>query len=474
MTYTTDPALPDVADEAGMSVSIYVPDTGATSQAIYSYLRLGAAAVDTEATLPLDPTESVPVTLGATQTGPFPEGAVLYTNGTSTINATTININSPSINITTTGFADPPAGAGISAFSPSSLNAVTNGNDGPLCYASLTTGSFGGYRPANVTFQNTDQMTMSEGASSNFLTGDALTFWTGNDQSTGFGGLLWSNYGFTTNLFGGTIINIANATADLQGFGEYGSYKISPGYGVIAPDTVSLKVAPSTAAAAAYTASLSLFMNRIMAVGSLVTAAYSAGVLSQLNDVDTSKTTSLKDRMTATNEDLEIMTMLVVGVQALSAVLAAMLTIARPVAGAAATSEISLADGSCYLSAGLDPTSTLGLTAEVATLNSTGAVSILAGDALLAQGMTSTTLTCTSVTSVAMTPATLTLTAGPTSIMLGPTGITMNGVQITTNALQAAFAPAPLPPPPPSPGAAALYVASQIVTGALRFLGIGS
>ena len=43
MTETTDSALPDVADQAGMSVNIYIPDTTTQANPIYSYFRIGMA-----------------------------------------------------------------------------------------------------------------------------------------------------------------------------------------------------------------------------------------------------------------------------------------------------------------------------------------------------------------------------------------------------------------------------------------------
>lgn len=462
MTETTDSALPDVADQAGMSVNIYIPDTTTQANPIYSYFRIGMASPEPETTLPPDVTApGTPGTASTFAANPFPEGGLLYTTGTVTITAPTTNIVSPSVIVDTTNLVNainPPPSTGISTFAPTTLTAVVNGSD--LCSASMTTnGDWGiGGRAANVTFQNTDQLTMTEGLSTNYLTGDALTFWTGNDQSIGFGGLLWANIGVTSNLFGGMIVNCTNQACEVQGLGEY---KITTKYGVTTPDSITLKIAPTTAATVASAATVTAFLNAVMGLGTLAAAAYSAEVLTKLNQVDTGNADALKSRMKTTNSDLDTLTMLIVGVQALSVILGVVLQFKRPADGATATSQLSLADESALMAVGPNAVTIGPVLISLAADDLLSSVSVTATDGVAITGTNTIGLTC-GAASIAMTPATLSLTAGPSSIVLGPNGITINGLQIVNNALQAGFAPVVLPPPLPNPQALAINAQGQL------------
>ncbi|MGE0418327.1 MAG: hypothetical protein AB7O80_16110, partial [Acetobacteraceae bacterium] len=60
---------------------------------------------------------------------------------------------------------------------------------------------------------------MTAGYSANFILGGAMTVWTGNDASTGLGGLLWSNVGLTQNIFDGQVVNINGSDFNVQGIG---------------------------------------------------------------------------------------------------------------------------------------------------------------------------------------------------------------------------------------------------------------
>ena len=471
MTETTDPDLPDVADDAGMSVNIYIPDTTTPASPVYSYFRMGAASAEPETTLPADVT--APGTQASFTASPFPEGGLLYTNGTITLTAPTTNIVSPSVIVDTTSltnFLNPPPSTGISAFAPTTLTAVVNGSQ--LCSASMTTnGDWGiGGRAANVTFQNTDQLTMTEGLNTNYLTGDALTFWTGNDQSIGFGGLLWANIGVTSNLFGGMIVNCTNQACEVQGLGEY---KVTTKYGVTTPDSISLKIAPSTAATIVSAATVTAFLNTVMGLGALAAAAYSAEVLDKLNTVDANNADALKSRMKTTNSDLDTMTMLIVGVQALSVILGVVLQFKRPADGAAATSQLSLSDGSALMSVAAN---TLSISPALVGLYAGSGVSSLAlgaNNTVSVVGAAAISLTC-GASNISMTPTTLSLTAGPSSILLGPNGITMNGVQIVNNALQAGFAPVLLPPPPQNPQGVIVNAQAPVLQGVQLVNAVGN
>src|SRR5882724_3842072 len=86
MTGNIDPTLPDITDDPGSSVSIYVPDATTPE---YTFLRLGNPDVGHEKTLPPDPNK--PSTLGTGDTSPFDEGLLFYTTGSYSVNAPSIN-----------------------------------------------------------------------------------------------------------------------------------------------------------------------------------------------------------------------------------------------------------------------------------------------------------------------------------------------------------------------------------------------
>jgi hypothetical protein len=211
-----DDRFPDILDDTKQQfVNIYVPNTK-SSPPSYNYFRLGATDADIEKGLPSDPDKPSGQSAAAAGDKLPDPGIALYTTGSYTLTA-------PSMN----------------SWTADSLNAVTDGST--LFTASYTTGTSYGLRPATVTFQNVDQFTNTAAASTNFLNGDALTFWNGNDQSIGLGGLLWSNYGFTTNLFGAWILNLTNSSAEVQGFG---SIKLEETSSVAASKAIDFAVTP--------------------------------------------------------------------------------------------------------------------------------------------------------------------------------------------------------------------------------------
>lgn len=311
--------------------SIHVPNTANT--ATNHYLRLGTADSTREGGLPADPND--PSGQTNTQAGAsLPDGISLFTTGSYTLSA-------PSVN----------------SWSSDSLTAVVNGND--LYTASYTTGPNNGMRPATVTYQNVDQMTNTAAASTNFLNGDALTYWNGNDQSLGIGGLLWANYGLTTNLFGGCILNLTNSSAELQGFG---SYKVEQTAGITASDSINFSVTPFTKGFDANVRVIKA-LSVVMAVLTLFTTTMDAIMTGQLRAVNMSpdatsdtQESSLKNAMQDLYKEQITATSLVTLIQAMSIVVAIMIKVfqaAEKKAALVSGSSIAMDDTSITLSVGL-------------------------------------------------------------------------------------------------------------------------
>jgi hypothetical protein len=288
---------PNIIDDSEQQfVSIYVPNTRDTKKPHYHYLRIGAADAGIEGQLPADPNTPTGDTNAKAKTT-IADGISLYTTDSYTLTA-------PSVN----------------SWSSDNLSAVTDGKD-TLYTASYTTGAANGMRPATVTFQNVDQMANTAAASVNFLNGDALTYWNGNDQSLGLGGLLWANYGFTTNLFGGTIMNLTNNSAEIQGFG---SFKVVDSNTISATEQITLAVSP-VASYAGSVVIINAFVG-VMAGLTAVTTAMNAAMTGELKSAAHDEA-SLKQAMQTLYIEQIVATGLVTLVQALSVVLAAVLKI---------------------------------------------------------------------------------------------------------------------------------------------------
>lgn len=321
MSKDTSGDLPNFKDDAGQQfASIYVPNTRDTSNPQYHYLRIGAADPVTENVLPADPNDPSGDT-NAQEGSTISDGISLYTTGSYTLLA-------PSVN----------------SWSSDSLDAVTDGND-TLYTATYTTGAANGMRPATVTFQNVDQMANTAAASVNFLNGDSLTYWNGNDQSLGLGGLLWANYGFTTNLFGGTIMNLTNNSAAIDGVG---SYKVSDSNTISATDNILLSVSP-VATYAGSVVVINAFVG-VMAALTTVTTAMNLTMTGQLKSSGLDAA-SLKQAMQNLYVEEIVATGLVTLVQALSVALAAVLKI-QAAAASAALASIEMSEDGIWLRSG--------------------------------------------------------------------------------------------------------------------------
>jgi hypothetical protein len=299
---------PNIVDDSNQQfVSIYVPNTQDASSPHYHYLRIGVADNAIEGNLPADPNVPTGPTNTAVQ-ATVADGIVLYTTDSYTLAA-------PSIN----------------AWSSEGLSAVTDGAD-TLYTATYTTGAGNGMRPATVTYQNVDQMANTAAATINFMNGDALTYWNGNNQGLGVGGQFTGNYGFTTNLFGGTIMNLTNNSAEIDGFG---SFKVVDSDGLSATEEIVLSVSP----VASYAGSVLLInaFTGVMAALTAVTGAMDAAMTGQLQKAGLDPD-SLKTAMQNLYTEQIVATTLVTVIQAMSVVLAATLKIQEAAAGAALAS----------------------------------------------------------------------------------------------------------------------------------------
>ncbi|HTJ01903.1 MAG TPA: hypothetical protein VL492_03860 [Methylovirgula sp.] len=298
--------MQDITDDSNQQfVSIHVPNTQDGGAPNYHYLRLGMADNDIEPRLPADPNDPS----GATNGTSVPDAGIsLFTTGSYTISA-------PSIN----------------SWSSDSLTAVINGND--LYTASYTTSPRNGMRPATVTFQNVDQMTNTAAASTNFLNGDALTYWNGNDQSLGIGGLLWANYGLTTNLFGGFIVNLTNTSAELQGFG---SYKVEQSAGISAAEEIVFAVSPL---AGGFDDNIRMItiLSVVMATLTALTTAMNAAMTAEMK-LSGHDEASLKKMMQVLYLEQITATSLVTVVQAMSILVAIKIKLIQAAAGASLAS----------------------------------------------------------------------------------------------------------------------------------------
>lgn len=307
--YTDDPQF----------FSVHVPNTQDGGAGNYHYLRLGMPDAVTEGGLPADPNKPGGATAGTSVPS---AGISLFTTGSYTLSA-------PSVN----------------SWSSESLTAVANG--GSLYTASYTTGGSHGVRPATVNFQNVDQMTSTAAASTNFLNGDALTYWNGNDQSLGIGGLLWANYGLTTNLFGGFIVNLTNTSAELQGFG---SYKVEQSAGISALESINFSVTPLVAGCTDNIKMIAA-LSVVMATLTVVTTAMNAAMTGEAM-ISGTDAASVKATMQTLYKEQIAATSLVAIIQAMSILVAIKIKAIQAAATAPSPASISMSNLGITLSAG--------------------------------------------------------------------------------------------------------------------------
>ncbi len=299
----------DIVENDATAFVVAVPSTDNTE--FTNLLRLGHANPADEGKLAQDPAAKTPTLISAwsATASPFSDGELAYSTGTTQLvapygyirigTATTYEGWLPDDAATATGKAiAPPAGTPpttfdadsvliyssntvqlfaptisqttneLSSWSSDNLSVIADSSN--VISATRSWGS--GDWPASATYQRVDAMNSTLGTTTNLVTGNAMTQWVGNDASTGLGGLLWSNYGHTQNVFGGWIVNMINSAIDVQGFNEV---KILTDYQVDALAAIRLLVTEGSEISG-------LTSSTIAKVG-WITAAVSALALAGLN-----------------------------------------------------------------------------------------------------------------------------------------------------------------------------------------------
>jgi hypothetical protein len=117
---------------------------------------------------------------------------------------------------------------------------VTTDGDKVVAY------SYSGPLGITASYQNQDAISMTFGYNCSFVLGSAMTVWTINDASTGLGGLLWSNFGLTQNIFDGQVVNINGSDITVQGIG---ATSLTESSSIVATSNITLTVNPLTTAA---------------------------------------------------------------------------------------------------------------------------------------------------------------------------------------------------------------------------------
>lgn len=270
--------MSDVKDDTGSTYSVYVPSTNA-------YLRLGSADTSFETATQFPSAE-----------GDFVDGAFINTSGTVNINADgPVNIVAQAVNITSTDHFQAVYGA-------DNL---------------LSSASWQGPNVASVSYQAALAFNLNVANTANMLVGNSLTYWLGNDASTGTGSLLWSNFGHTQNIFGGQVVNLTNNMFEVQGYGG-GAYTSSTNVAV--SNTVDIGQAPNAIAMTGTARALVKSMGTIAKVASMIAADLTLGeviaVGTALNYTSSEK--AIKGTMIATMAEIAAVETCVLVMQAMT------------------------------------------------------------------------------------------------------------------------------------------------------------
>jgi len=382
---------------SGASFSAMVPGPGTPPSPAYSDLvRLGAVDATDEPLLPVDPAKPTGTTFGDDSIpSPFSAGGLNYSIDTLQFVAPdaylrvgepggyepwlTTNADAPAAPTKPAAGASatPFGGNGIvlhstdqiSAFAPSITNTaatITNNTDSMTTYSgetfsvvytgdhsigvlsAQTKGAAGVLTNANYSVVN--NLASVVGNSTTTVGGSMATVWAGADASTGIGSLLWSNFGVTGNLFGGSIVNIINGAVDLQGWGET---KLSD-FDVLAPETVSLAIAPIGGAATLASTVLKL-AQRLALAGGIVNGALVAFMEAGIGaaaDVIGKDEAKLKDDLDAFQDTMMVITALTAALQVACVAAGIALNVQKKLANALPAASIRLTNGSIVLSAG--------------------------------------------------------------------------------------------------------------------------
>ncbi|MEJ0020552.1 MAG: hypothetical protein WDN25_29185 [Acetobacteraceae bacterium] len=305
----------DIKSDSDTSFAVVVPNSS-TDATVRDYLRLGNPDTTYEGTLK-DFSSSTGGNLGTSA------GALIYSTEQ-------VQLAAPTINQVASVF---------SGWSGDNLSVV--GDSSAVVSATRTWGSSDW--PATATFQRADSFNTTLGTVTNLITGNSVTQWLGNDASTGTGGLLWSNYGTTQNVFGGQIVNMINGAIDVQGFGEV---KIVPEYSIVAPTAISFAVTP-----AAGVATWATVIEKVAVWGGLISALAQDGLnatSSIATDVagkqHSQNQSDMQDAMAAAAKEIAAATGAVLVLQAMAIAAGAAAALTAKVDAATALGQVTISD----------------------------------------------------------------------------------------------------------------------------------
>ena len=398
-----------MTDSQLTTFSLGIPAPGQTQPAYMYTLRLGAADPKVDNYVVYG--ENGSYTMAATPTGDDPranEGIVLYSYDNFTVYAPTSQTVS---NI-------------WSDWSAESLSVtVTNGLVSNASFSS---------KGLISTYASAAQMAINASDLVSFNGGNTMTVWAGNDASTGVGGLLWSNYGATQNIFGGQIVNITAAPGNgvvmnVQGWGETA---LASTYAVSAATSITFSVDPLAVAAAGTPAKI--WADRLM-TASLVVAGV-ASVVAGIEDAAIGTTLDIIGAPTMENYNKIKATMITAA--SVSAALSSVI-VACQIAAMAAGIVASRAAGSTL--GGTIPSLKMDAFDIDLNLSVSNYLKISPAQSVLSGGPATTimgdiyqvaiTAPRTNITST----GSIQLTCGASSILLTPNLISIRGTTVTVN-----------------------------------------
>lgn len=269
-----------------------------------------------------------------------------------------------------------------------------------------------------ASFQKLDAISITNGSTSNFIAGNAMTVWSGNDASTGLGGLLWSNFGLTQNIFDGQVVNINGPDMSVQG--RFAT-SIAPTVSTAATRSIELAVNP-----------ISAFGNTSMTVASrmrlltLAAGALAAGVAPVVIDNLAIHST---DNMSASESDIKasakaefdaaaVISVTIIAIQAIASLSGLVLT--------AAAGALFTADPFSKLSLGVEE-AVLSIAPSALTLSP--ATAKLNSPTVTVASTVETTIQCAPA-KIEMSPVQIVLSMGPdASITITPEGVAIVGLQ---------------------------------------------
>lgn len=233
-----------------------------------------------------------------------------------------------------------------SSWSNQNMTVTTDGNK-VIAY------TYSGPLGINATYQKQSSLSMTFGYNCSFVLGSAMTVWTINDASTGLGGLLWSNFGLTQNIFDGQVVNINGSDISVQGIG---ATSLTDNASIVATTGITLTVNPLNGVATAALKAAGLLGQIARFAGDAVVGLGAAAVnvattvtTSDLKAGETSISTAVQDSYDAALA----VSAAIVAIQAIASLAGITMSLAAKGLQAATTSgQLSLGVGQSTLTQG--------------------------------------------------------------------------------------------------------------------------